>query len=649
MYNVYIVPANFFQKSTKHTLLRENKMDHAALLAALLMGDITVQLPAQESKQIPPPSTEADEVARALLQGQNVFLTGGAGTGKSYTTRWLIQHLQSQGKQVTCCATTGVAALLLPNGATLHSSLSLPFGEKLNLKQFAKRVLGKFKGKKESLDHVRILGTDILVIDETSMMSCHLLEMISIKCQIIRQNIEPFGGMTVLAVGDMLQLRPVKGRDSHPKDGMFAFESPIWQEMKFQMVNLTRVHRQANPEFTTMLNFIRVGKPLTPAQRLLLDRLPSEPRDAQALKIMIKRAHVIKINNDQLAQCAETCSFGFPTKVSTVQDHKDMLQALTTDIRTNLYMNYNDMYQTYAVGARVMNIVNFGGFYCNGDRGTVVGYTAVEAHQEETNFVRISAEQPLETQGSNGDFVVVRMDRTQQLVGIQPFPFTRENTHKQVKIKVWAYPLCLSWASTVNKVQGCTITGSVHIDCSMMDWIPGSFYVALSRATSLANVSLVNYKGTFCCDVKARRYYDQKGKWDVPDQARFLSLVHKIVNDCIDEYQLYDSGEEQQMDTYTMDTESFEDQWKQVAPILKLMQRKDSSKLSCQLQGFLHSSSAASASDSRSTNISSSSKPIRKRSKPLITLKPAKGKKSKGKTLAHQRGNSSFTDFLKKQ
>ena len=181
---------------------------------------------------------------KQLQQHQNVFLTGGAGVGKTTMTREIIESYESDAKKVAKLASTGMAATLI-GGQTLHSFFDL--GIAADVQELEKN--GKLEPKKKLKKLIAVM--DLIVIDEISMVSAALFEMI-----VLRLEQAGFGG-ALLVVGDFLQLPPVvRGYG----DVHFAFESEAWQACDFQTVELTHVYRTDDVAFIELLNAVRFGE-----------------------------------------------------------------------------------------------------------------------------------------------------------------------------------------------------------------------------------------------------------------------------------------------------------------------------------------------------------------------------------------------------
>ena len=177
-------------------------------------------------------------------EGKNVFIAGPGGTGKSLLIK--ILHKSYPTKEVRVCALTGVAAELIGCHATTIHSWAGTGISKGTEKQIIKNINQKDK-------HKNWLKTDVLIVDEVSMMSKKYFELLDSIGRKIRGFNVPFGGIQVIFLGDFYQLPPV-GDKSDPDTSKFCFESEIWKQTFNESVILTKIFRQKDREFTKILN-----------------------------------------------------------------------------------------------------------------------------------------------------------------------------------------------------------------------------------------------------------------------------------------------------------------------------------------------------------------------------------------------------------
>ncbi|HRQ86680.1 MAG TPA: AAA family ATPase, partial [Candidatus Saccharibacteria bacterium] len=167
-----------------------------------------------------------------MLSGESVFLTGPAGSGKTYVLNQFIKLAKHSGKKVSVTATTGLAATHL-GGSTIHSWAGIGVDDALP-SDFLHHLS---KGRREIIEK-----TDILIIDEISMLHDYRLDMVDEVCRLARQKDEPFGGIQIVMSGDFFQLPPINRGDS--RAGGFVVFSKVWQELDPVVCYLDDQYRQ---------------------------------------------------------------------------------------------------------------------------------------------------------------------------------------------------------------------------------------------------------------------------------------------------------------------------------------------------------------------------------------------------------------------
>ncbi|KAA1066118.1 hypothetical protein PGT21_050342 [Puccinia graminis f. sp. tritici] len=235
--------------------------------------------PPQPYSPDPRCSAEQLKVLDLVKLGHNVFFTGSAGVGKSFMLHEVVRVLKSEKLRVSVTAPTGIAALAI-GGCTIHSWARVGLGHGSVHALYNKLIAQKYKSAKfeRDTDTNRIWNTDVLIVDEISMLHPDLFEKISILCQAIRKIKKPFGGIQIILSGDFFQLPPVakdddftcmycgcpkfervgstgeircvkplhKKWDDKPcgrvrKESTFCFETPTWRQLNLQVIELTQV------------------------------------------------------------------------------------------------------------------------------------------------------------------------------------------------------------------------------------------------------------------------------------------------------------------------------------------------------------------------------------------------------------------------
>ncbi len=191
------------------------------------------------------------EQAIAILKsGDNVFLTGSAGTGKTYVLNKYIEYLKARKIPVSITASTGIAATHL-QGTTIHAWSGIGIKDSLNSRQ-----LKELKDKKYLKKHIE--KTKVLIIDEISMLHKKQFDMVNEVMQYFRENDKPFGGIQVILCGDFFQLPPI-GTSGEINRDKFCFMSQSWLNANLSICYLTDQFRQTDTELNQILNEIRSG------------------------------------------------------------------------------------------------------------------------------------------------------------------------------------------------------------------------------------------------------------------------------------------------------------------------------------------------------------------------------------------------------
>ncbi len=192
-----------------------------------------------------------DAIKNKFKEGRNIFLTGQAGTGKTYTLNSFLEWLRINGNNVGLAGSTGVAAINI-GGTTVHRLFGI--GLSKNIEDFINRMETEAIFRRSHLKRLdELMDFDLIVIDEVSMIGKQLLDLLD---YILRQATglmdKAFGGKQVMFTGDFLQLPPVQDD--------YAFNSPSWSYANFCMIHLTKVHRQVDEEFKNVLSKLRFGQ-----------------------------------------------------------------------------------------------------------------------------------------------------------------------------------------------------------------------------------------------------------------------------------------------------------------------------------------------------------------------------------------------------
>jgi ATP-dependent DNA helicase PIF1 len=243
-------------------------------------------------------SKEQQIAYNKYIQGKNIFITGPGGTGKTALIRHIYQDARKKGKEIQVCALTGCAAVLLECKArTVHSWASIGLGNG-PIEQTVNKIM------KNRYAKANWKTVDILVIDEVSMMSQKLFELLDAIGKATRKNKRPFGGIQLIFSGDFFQLPPVGNKDE-PETTKFCFESEQWFDT-FTIknhVSLQQIFRQNDPVYQRILNQVREGRLKRSSNDMLLQYVGRElPGDAQVrpTKLFPTRTKVEAINSAEM-------------------------------------------------------------------------------------------------------------------------------------------------------------------------------------------------------------------------------------------------------------------------------------------------------------------------------------------------------------
>ena len=413
-------------------------------------------------------SEDQQDIFNAYLDGENIFITGPGGCGKSFLIQNIVKHAKEHDKKICVTALTGCAAVLLDCGAvTLHSWAGIGLAKADDDVIITRISMNKYKKR-------NWLKTSILIIDEISMMSKRMFELLDAIGKRVRKSSKPFGGIQVIFSGDFYQLPPVGDRND-PDSNRFCFESPLWNETFDSQCILDKSFRQKDQEYIDILNQVRQGVLHRSSYNKLMKRVGvTPPNDVDIKPVILQptKKSVEQINKHHL-QLITTEDHQFKAEVvyePSIEEKMAVGYKAPTDKAMDNEVNNirkNSLFDdtlTLKIGCQVMCIANIDidNDICNGTTGIIVDFI------QERPKVKLN----------NG----------------MTYVFTK---------KIWAsdnirglgikqFPLILAWAVTIHKSQGSTLK-SAEIDIGSSVFAEGQTYVALSRVKSLEGLYLKTF------------------------------------------------------------------------------------------------------------------------------------------------------------
>jgi ATP-dependent exoDNAse (exonuclease V) alpha subunit len=385
------------------------------------------------------------EALKILEAGHNVLLTGPAGSGKTFLLNQYISYLRKQGTVVAVTASTGIAATHI-GGRTVHSWAGIGIKDNFSFRDIQSLTKKAYLKK-------QIEKTEVLVIDEISMLHAHRLDIIDQVCRAFKKSPFPFGGIQLVMSGDFFQLPPISPGN---EEAEFVYKAQVWSEMDVRICYLDEQHRQNDGQMIKILKSLRQNKVDATIISLLQDRIKQKPKAGdRPVRLFTHNADVDAINQAELDKIA---SPAFVYRMSGDGDKK-LLESLKKNCLAPAEL-------VLKKGALVMFIKNKfkeeKAVYVNGTTGTVVAF-------DENNLP------------------IVRLRSGEEIV-VTTESWTIDDDNK-VLAKINQIPLRLAWAITVHKSQGMTME-TAEIDLSR-SFGYGMGYVALSRLTSLAGLYLL--------------------------------------------------------------------------------------------------------------------------------------------------------------
>lgn len=376
-----------------------------------------------------------------MKMGTNVFLTGAPGAGKTYLLNQYLDFLHECGIEAAVTASTGIAATHI-GGTTIHSWSGIGVKKFLSEEE-VDRLL-----QNERL-YRRFQNTQVLVIDEISMLAAPQFEMVELLARKMRQSEEPFGGMQVVLSGDFFQLPPVFRQGD---DERYAFESEAWDALKPAICYLERSYRHEDEVLQNILEAIRRREVGHEGVRALFDKV-LDPEESKLKDVTRLYTHNVDVDAENVARLKEIEESEFEYEMVS-RGRKNLVESLKGWCLAPEVLSLKE-------GAHVMFVKNDpAGRYVNGTRGVVAG--------------------------RKGGFPVVKTFSGEEVVAEYESWMVDEDG--KVVAEISQIPLRLAWAITVHKSQGMTLDeASINLAKA---FAPGQGYVALSRVRSMSGLFL---------------------------------------------------------------------------------------------------------------------------------------------------------------
>lgn len=370
--------------------------------------------------------------ALGLLEGkENIFLTGAAGSGKSFLLNHFLRDKDPQKHPVL--ASTGMAAVLV-HGCTFHSFFGLGIMEG----GLERSVM---EGTKNPRVKRRLRKAHTIIIDEISMLPGEALAAGEEIARNIKKSNLPWGGLRIIAVGDFAQLPPVA---PYMEEKPWAFLSPVWKKTDFHPVALHTIMRTSDAPFLRILNQIRQGKYTEEVKQYLQERNLAYDEELHTTHLFARRKDALLYNQKRLQMLSgsvetyQTEYEGEKRAIDFLKRQCPLDEKIQVKENALLVIRKNDPRQRW----------------CNGSLGYFLGVD----EEKEVMYIKLLSQKEIE---------------------LKKAEYAWHSPEKKVLATARNYPINLAWASTIHRAQGASFD-RLAVDIRNL-WEAGHAYVAMSR------------------------------------------------------------------------------------------------------------------------------------------------------------------------
>ena len=442
------------------------------------------------------------------LKGENMFITGPGGTGKSFLIKNIVADAEEKKKIIKVCALTGCAAILLQcKATTLHMFSGIGLASKKNVEI----VEELFTKKRHKLKNWR--GLEILIIDEVSMMSLKILLLLDLIARKFYKKNVPFGGLQVIFTGDFYQLSPVfsnyNEKEKEKEEGMYCFQHELWDQLftKENQIVLKTIYRQNDELLLKVLKYVRKGQ-ISPSTKAILQSRIFNDEDLDLIKkekvltilSPIKRdvEHInakeyLKLDSSETEITHNLFYVDLSAKNNDCEKEKNGVYMFELLLKSNEHLKREydflaaniiaEKCLKLKIGTHVMCVVNInvcGELHiANGSQGIIVGF-----NEDNLPYVKFNnSKEPILI-----DYYIWKSE-VNKMIGVSQIP------------------LIYSWAITIHKAQGLTLENAI-IDIGSNIFAYGQTYVALSRLKSLDGLYLTSFDySKIKCNPLVKEFY----------------------------------------------------------------------------------------------------------------------------------------------